>query len=1372
MRNFLLSLVMAFSFVFSAEASFRHISTEDGLPSGEINDFAQDSTGHIWFATWSGLTCYDGFRFTNYRPELGNEFSLPSKKIRKLLVDSKGIFWVVTERNLCRYDQRSGKFCKVIFPEETPEELNVSRIVEYDGVIFAQSVKGLFALAFDETNGSTVAIPVAIKYQGESISAYYDIISVAGDRLLLVANQGSSSKMMFSVFQYENGTPFVSVEHIIESEHINSVVYVKKENALYVSLPSGIFRFSLAAYSFDSNKFLADKDIRNMIYASNNVLYCSTYGPNLYYVDLHTGRMGEFMARSNDPTALFNSNILSMFEDFSGNLWIGHQGQGISILNLNVKEFHTYHKRPEGKKQLTSNAVMCFGSTQNEIFVGCRTGGLNMLKRTQEEEENAEFDVVPLYGNSQKLDSVGAIWDIKRESDSIFWVATDVGLCRLYRTEQGWKFTQYGKDPILRASCRSIMIDPNKNIWCGTMRMGIIFIPRSGMDDGTFFNFRYDLHDSTSLSNNVALTFLLDSKSRLWVGTDYGLNLLDGRYDNLDLSGKVRPEVHFKRFIAECPNTKSLNNNEINSIYENYDGSIWIATQGGGINIYHSEGEDFTHITMEQGLPSDDVLGILSDELGNLWISTSRGLLSYNQHIENATFTRYSSFDGTVGDMFMVNSYHKALDGELFFGGENGFTRFYPHQIKPNTIKPKVSFTNLRISNKIVHVGDTIKGHVVLKNQLNSTTKIVLPYLKNTLAVGVAAIHFQYPNGNYIGYYLEGYQPYWVIVPASNGYAYFVNLPSGKYKLKVKAISSDNVESAEIRELDIEVRPPWYLTWYMTAVFLIFGIAIITISVYWVISHQREKYLHRIAQMSIENNESKMAFLSNIAHELRTPLSLVLAPIGDLMQNASNMDEYWRGHLTVIQRNANYLLKLIDQIIDFRKMSEGQMKLVRRKVNMVDLVSGIVSNFESYKSKHHVHVVEKLPKEPIWAVIDTQKIEEILYNLLSNAYKHTEEKGVIEVSVEQVSLGEASPDHVRIGVFNEGIDISDEDKKRIFDRFFKADETKDGAGIGLSFSKSLVEMHNGTIWVESVQNRGVCFFVQIPLDIAEEMGDVVAPEEEIEAEAEANLSYPTNFSQQNAEEDDREIRIVIAEDNEELRKFLFNVLSRYYSCFEACDGEEAWNIILDTIPDIVISDVVMPKIDGYELCKMVKADINTCHIPFIMLTAKNSSENVIEGYNSGVDSYVTKPFDIQIILSQISRLIKNRELIRSKYKKQNFMVEVSPNNPSKDDEFLSKVRSLLDDNFNNTDFNVKEMAILLEMSTTQLYRKIKTLTGYSPVEFMRIARLHKAHDLLKLQKYSIKEVCFLVGFNNLSYFVKCFREYFGITPANFRDKGL
>lgn len=1378
MKQLLLFWVFLFMapFLF-AQDIFSHIGTDDGLPSGEINYFAQDQTGHMWFATWTGLIRYDGYRFKTFRPELGNSRSLPDKKVKRLLVDSSGDVWVVTEEHICRYNQTTNDFDLFEFEKDHPGPVNISYLAENDGYIIIQSVDGLFAVPIDAQNKDGYKIPkISVRFPNGNSNPYYNIVYSTDEQLILVANGAGDyqTRLFFPELKIENGKAILEVKQtVFVQSAVSTLAYVKRENALYIAQSLGISRLQLDNYKFDKRVLLPGVAVRNMLAASNGFIYCAPLGSSLYSVNLHTGTTDVSHADPNKLTSLYNSNIHSLFEDFSGNLWIGHQGLGISILNLNQKAFYTYRYNNAIEKPLASNAVMCFATTANHAFIGGRTGGVNILDRDQYLESEARFDVLPLVRSASAHNAGGGIWDIKRESDSLLWVATDAGLYRLIRKGSGWDLQPYGEASIFKVGYRSIFIDPNQNLWCGTMRNGLVFIPRANRDGRTFFQFTNSPSDTTSLSDNVVISFLLDSKGRFWVGTNNGLNLLRGRYDQLDLSGAEQPHVQFRRFVATHYSDIYLNNNEINCIFENFNENIWVATQGGGINILKPDLSTFQHLTMEDGLPSNDVLGIVADELGILWISTSGGLVSYNQHVEHASFTRYGTSDGIQGTMFMVNSYHKALDGELYFGGENGFTRFYPSRIKPNSIRPKISFTHLMIRGRAVDVGDTLKGRTTLKHTLNGMEKLVLPYSKSTIAIGVAAIHYQFPKGNSIAYKMEGVNTDWVVISASNRYAYFTNLQPGKYLFQVKAISSDNIESAEVRTLEVEITPPWYLTWYMNALFLVLAFSAITLGIVYLINRQRRIYLQRIAQITIESNESKMTFLANIAHELRTPLSLVIAPIEDLIQHGSEFGDKWQEHLGLIQRNSKYLLKLINQIIDFRKLNEGKLKMVRRKTDMVGLVAEVVSNFGGIQRKKKINLKTNMPAQEVMAMVDVQKIEEILYNLLSNAFKHTPDGGKIEVSLAELTVDNALPKHIRISVFNEGKDISEHDKKRIFDRFFKADEAIDGAGIGLSFSKSLVEMHNGTIWVESVPNKGVEFIVQFPIDVDEKNPELVESLEWIEDTDESIFKKKLfNPVLSQSEDESRELQIMVVEDNEELRKFLVSVLSRDYVCLEAADGREAWGKIADQIPDIIISDVIMPNVDGYELCRKVKESIHTCHIPFIMLTAKNSNEHVIEGYNSGVDAYVTKPFDMQVILSQVARLIKNRELIRDKYKKQNFMVEVSSSNPSKDDEFLNRFRSFLDENLTNTDFNVKEMAVLLDMSTTQLYRKIKSLTGYSPVEFMRIARLHKAHDLLKLQKHSIKEVSYLTGFNNLSYFVKCFREYFGVTPASYRNKGI
>ena len=1364
-----LFVVCVSAVVFSAD--FRHLSTSNGLSDGEITSIVQDSVGNMWFATYTGLIMYDGAEFKLFRPELGNPYSIPDKKVKDLFVDSNNNLWVASNRKLSYYNQFTNQFRKISFEGFTVKSLNILNLSEYRDHLIIVTDHGLFVLSLSNLSDSNlVAKKLVFKRFGKVTDNYSSYSCAIRNRFFIWQKYLSGKSTIFNAeLSFDGENQVVTLKALFDFDYeirINWMEY--SENDLYIGTNDGLLIYSLKQKKFIRKHYFKGTDILKVFLASNHKVYCSTLIHKLLVLDLHTGNTSSYNSNPAEKGSLLSNNILAFFEDHTGNLWIGHQGQGISILNLYSKKFHTFRYNPFRSGSLSRNVIMCFNESKDEYLIGTRDGGLNIIDKEELLSENPVFKVLRIPSND--ITNRIGVWDIKRESDSLFWLGTDVGLFRLVRKHKNWTIKPFGKKNKIRGVVWRIFIDKNKNIWCGGYETGLTFIPAINRNKSEkFYQFTFDSKDSTTLSDNYIKEIKVDSNNRFWIGTVNGLNCLTTEYNNLNLTGDVKPDLKFKRYKALKADGKSLNNNDINSIFENFDGKLWIGTLGGGLNIFDPEKEEFSYITKSDGLPSNDMYGILSDKFGNLWISTINGLVLFNQLQENKKIIVFDQYDGIQGDVFMFFSYFKSNSGLMFFGGDNGFTCFYPNEIKMNTIPPKIAFTKLVVDNKMISIGDTLSRNFHLMKSLNKTDKIVLPYNNNTFSIGVSVLHFLHPEKNSIYYKLEGYNSKWQKIPASEKQIQFFNISHGNYILKVRGISSDNEYSVETKMLKIEILPAWYNTWYMKLIYIFIAIFLIINLFYLLIKRQKLIHQEQLNDITIKNNENKMIFFTNIAHELRTPLSLIIAPVEDIIANYSKENAKFKNHIQIIYRNSNYLLRLLNQIIDFRKLNVGKLKLDLQKVDLVRLIKDVVINFKGYEFNRNINLFLKFPADSIFVTIDVQKIEVVMYNLFSNAFKHTPENNSIVVSISSLNGSETTNSdknsYIRITVFNEGDEIPAEHISMIFERFYKVDEYKDGAGIGLAFSKSLVEMHNGVLSVESVKGKGVAFHIDIPYGGTRE--ETINTENLI---TEKIVFQQEHFISAFKDEkpDVGKSTILIVEDNSEMRYFLSNILQPYYNCLMASNGAEGWKMVQKARPALVISDIIMPKMTGIQLCEKIKETDNTCHIPVILLTAKNAAEYKIEGYKTGADAYVSKPFDIDILFSQIERLIKNRLLIEEKYRTQNFMVEIESTS-SKDEEFIQKVKAILDENISNPEFNVNMLSKEINISPAQLYRRLKALSGYSPVEFIRLIRLQKAYSLLNSHNKTVKEICYLTGFNNLSYFIKCFKEQFNETPAHFRD---
>lgn len=1332
----------------------------------------------MWFATWTGIVNFNGVDFQFFMPKLGNPNSLQNKKVNKIFIDSGDNLWVAMPSAISFFRKNDETFHHVRLENTDNQHYYVFDFVESKGEIIVHCNLGLFLIKKPgRADGELVAKKLKIRMHNTDVHEYIHHIQTADNNLVLVSNLNPSAPTSIFVAELisDENDALLKVDHKINCGlEVNSMLYNSENRSVLLGTTYGIAEFSVEKLLLSKEMLLAGSNILDLLLSSDGRIFCFSTEPVLLYYDLKTKQTGKFTPNPLKFGSLLDNNITCLFEDFSGNLWVGHQGLGLSIMNLNRKAFYSFKRDPSRPNSLQGNIVMCFNDNGKDVIVGLRQGGLCVTSKQFNSVENAEFLSVPYQQNLSKSSEFNNIWNIARESDSVFWVASNGGIAKLSKTKKGWVYGKIGEKPLYEGVVRKLMIDKDQNIWGGTFDNGLLFIPAVRRNPThKVFNFPYDPTTKEGVTDKTILSMYVDSRDRFWIGTNRGISLAKTPYSKLDLSGNASPDLKFEQFIAEKPLPDYLNANEINCFFENSDGNLLIATQGGGLNILDMNTRKFSHITTENGMSGNDVLGIVSDRNGVKWISTNSGIVAYNDTDQTRTFTYYHQSDGLQGETFKVNSYHQSADGEIFFGGDNGFTRFFPEKIKFNPIPPKIAFTKLRLANKEINVGDTINKSYVLNTVLDEMASVELPFDKNTFSIGVGVHHYQFPEGNMIRYKLDGLNDRWITVPATNRNIYFSKVPYGTYTLHVSALSADNVVAENERTLIIRILPPWYKTWYFQAFVTVLLIVIVGFSVYWLVKRQKMKFQKKIDAIAVENNENKMRFLTNIAHELRTPLSLVIAPIEDMKQNYTDINPKWQNHLNLIYRNSNYLLTLINQIIDFRKLNAGKLQVNLKPTDIVQLITDVAGNFRGLEGKRKSSLQIKLPPESIVVDLDQQKIEEVMYNLLSNAFKHANENSDILVSLEVVNKDSVSKDAknqlIRISVFNEGKDISDDDKLKIFERFYKVSEKIEGAGIGLSFSKSLVEMHGGVIWVETIDNKGVCFHVDLPFsDI------ITGPALEKQSDS-ADLWEKDVYNNSEVfelENKGKELTIVIVEDNLDLRGFLKNTLSGKYQCIEASNGAEGYEIISQILPDIVISDVIMPVMDGYELCEKLKNNIKTCHIPIILLTANNASEHIQSGYERGADAYVTKPFDVNIIKSQISRLIRNRELIREKYVTQNFMVEVTNSSLSKDDEFIVRLRELLQSNLSDTDFNVSKLSGDMNISTTHLYRKLKSLTGLSPVEFIRTFKLQKACEMLTSTSFSIKEIGYGLGFNNLSYFVKCFREQFGVTPSAYRKNGL
>jgi signal transduction histidine kinase/ligand-binding sensor domain-containing protein/DNA-binding response OmpR family regulator len=1074
-----------------------------------------------------------------------------------------------------------------------------------------------------------------------------------------------------------------------------------------------------------------------------------------------TGEAHRFYVEAPQNQVITNNNISVMFIDKHENLWLGTENQGIYKVNTDSKPFFSYYHENSNSRLIIKDIIRAIHEDNSgNIWIGTFYNGVHVYSRKSNSITVFKHD--PNTPNNSLVSN--EIRSIFCDSKGLVWIGTKQGLSKYNPKTK--KFTNYifrTSRPIPNNWVHAIIEDYKGSIWIATFSG----IARYDSQNDEFIE--YD--PKVTLMNSHSDVLLEDRFKNLWVGTQGGGVTCLKRKNNTDQFNPIH-------YINNSEDTNSLSNNRVFSLIEDKKGYIWIATEY-GLNRLNPETGNFLRLTQKNNLPDDMIMGLLFDNEGNLWISHKKGLSKLNT--KKFKIRNYREQDGLQSNEFSENACFKnEKTGELFFGGTNGLNSFYPTKIEENNIKPEVIFTGLEVLNQPIKPMKKINNRIILTRPILFAKEIKLKYSDKSFSIKFAALHYANPKSNQYLYKLEGYDKDWIKVDPSIRLASYSNLQGGKYTFKVKASNNDGVWNEQPAILKINIKPPWWNNWIAYIAYLTILSLILYMIYIYIVSREKFKNEMRYERMKmqkiVELDEMKMQFFTNVSHEFRTPLSLIIDPLRKLNQAEINPNQA-KYYYSVMFQNAQLLMRLVNQLLDIRRLETGHLKLDIRQADMVLFCKSVFETFSLRANQRNITYKFFSAASGIIARFDPDKLEKILINLLSNAFKYTNDNGEISVEIYQKKESQNAPGdtgHVVIAVHDNGIGIPIKSQKKIFDRFYQAKTSRlipsRGTGIGLAYSKQLVELLKGKITVKSSPGNGSVFTVILPIGEINKKQDVetiTSPENITEHthSPEPETDVPADIETQT--EIIEKLTLLIVEDNIEVRSYIKNELNRKYNIIEASDGAEGFDAALENAPDIILSDIMMPEVSGLDLCKQIKSDERTSHIPFVLLTARQSDAYKKEGYEFGADAYVTKPFNMSVLLAIIRNLIDSRKKLKELFSNSPFIDIKKISGNAADESFLQKALETIEEEISNPDFNIDGLSDILKMSRRQLTHKIKTLTGQTVLEFIKTVRLNKGAKLLLSRDYSISEVSYMLGYNVPANFSRSFSKQFGKTPTEY-----
>lgn len=1321
MRKLILSifnlLMPILLFAASNDLRFRHFSVEDGLSSNSVRALMQDKHGFLWIGTDEGLNRYDGTSIKLYRlKKQGANEAISS------LYDTVDKIWIGTDRGIYTYDYQT-----------------------------------------EHIEPFTVATSSHISIQTNA----NDIIEDKdGNLWFATIGQG--------VFKYNIANNDLEQYEFKNSNGLMASILVDSENQIWAITSwgdPGISKLDKAKNKFEpfrpiyeSQKYSSNALI--MLEDSEHTLWLGTWECGLQKIDKYSGKVTTYLHPSNEKGAM---HIHSMMEYAPHQLLIGSD-DGLLLFNTVTEESQLFTEDETNPYSLSNRFVYpIIKDHEGGTWIGTYYGGVNYISPNTGQFESF---VHSHFSNSVNGTVIGRFCE---DPSGRIWIASDDGGLNSF-SPQNREFTHYlpspNKNSLSYHNVHALCMDGN-NLWIGTYTGGVNVL---NLQTGTFKVYSPSQNDPTTLDGSSSYAIFKDRNERIWVASMSGVNLYNREKDNFirikdldaltididqDTKGnlwfstqgeglfKYHPEKQiWKNYRHDDKQPGSLANNQVNCTLIDTNGEVWIGTMD-GLCKYNPEEDTFETIPLE--IPSHNICSIIEDQ-HILWLTTTKGLIRY---IPGEGCQIFTKSDGLQSDQFLPNAGFKASDGKIYIGSVNGFNAFYPYQIKTNTVLPPVVITELEIFNKAIRVGDGL-----LPKALDKMQELELSYKDNVFSLLYASLSYCTPKKNKYAYKLEGFDKDWNYVDSQNK-ATYTNLPAGTYTFRVKATNNDGIWNEKGTSLKITIHPPFYWSTASKLIYFIIVCIAFGFLIRFVIKRTEKKHTAEINKLNKnkekEVHEAKIKFFTMIAHEIRTPVSLIIGPLEKIMKSSLALPAAVRDDLNIIDRNSQRLLFLVNQLLDFRKVEQEGMKMRFAPQNIHQLLKAVCERFEPFIAQHGAHLRIEYPDMDFTAIIDSEAITKLVSNLLTNASKYTKDEVLLSC------ITQPEQHTFVICVTDNGIGISKEEQEKIFKPFYQAMDNKPGTGIGLSIVKSIVESHNGCIEVESEVNKGSTFIVTLPMEQSKNIS------QEEETAMLDNPAIPEDILPGSlpAVTPKNKPAMLIVDDNEEMLNFLSSSFSDKYNILTAEDGMEALERLKENEVTLIVSDWMMPRMDGVEFCKTVRANQSTSHIPFILLTAKTDTNSKIEGMDCGADAYIEKPFSVQYLEACIKNLVDLRSLLRQKFSKMPLVPLNSIANNSMDDKFLSRMNEIIEENFSNPELSVDFLAEQLCISRSGLFAKIKTLANVTPNELIQVVRLKKAAALLAENKYRINEICYMVGFNNPSYFTKCFQKQFGMKPGEF-----